>query len=302
MRLSLVKKLEYCLSFIYLSQLDKIMNINNIICLEVKELYTDKQLHQYKTTLPNFCFFEFTLELKTTIDEAKELLLEKGFHEISFQFSAVNWFYKLTNRYHHDITTFIHINEKSIHFSGKMRSFENAHFRTPEISINQLEFNQIPIKPIKISQLKGPLAIGLITKIDNLNKQYKETEDLYYAIEPLINELQQLDEQTAMDLHLHCDSQLDLIKRQSNELLSNMETLEKEMHTLSRAVLHKVFGVSKGDWISYLPAKSTSLIQLQYDHCDIYECNLTMRGPSITKKGELGKREQVISIELVSET
>jgi hypothetical protein len=276
------------------------MTINNIICLEVNELYTDKQLHQYKTTLPCFCFFEFTEELQTTIGEAKELLLEKGFHELSFQLSSVNWFFKLTNRYHHDITTFIHINEKAIHFSGKMRPFDDVHFCTPEISINQLEFNQIPIKPIQMSQLKKPLAIGLITKIENLNKQYKETKDLYYGLEPLINELQQLDEKSAMDIHLHCDSQLDLIKRQGNELLSKMQTLEKKMLTLSRVVLHKVFGVSKGDWISYLPRNSTSLIQLQYEHCDIYECNLTMRGPGVTKKGELGKREQVITIELMS--
>jgi hypothetical protein len=278
------------------------MSINNIICLEVNELYADKQHHQYKTTLPSFCFFEFTQELQTTIGEAKEFLLEKGFHELSFQLSTVNWFYQLTNRYHHDITTFIHINEKAIHFSGKMRPFDTAHFRTPEISINKLEFNQIPIKLIHMSQLKAPLATGLITKIEQVNRRYKETEDLYYGIEPLINELQQLDAHSAMDLHLHCDSQLDLIKRQGSELLSKMQSLEKEMLTLSRIVLNKVFGVSKGDWISYLPAKSTSLIQLQYEHCDIYECNLTIRGLGVTKKGELGKREQVISIELVSET
>jgi hypothetical protein len=276
------------------------MTINNIICLEVNELYTDKQLHQYKTTLPSFCFFEFTQELQTTISDAKELLIEKGFHELSFQFSAINWFYKLTNRYNHDITTFIHINEKSIHFSGKMRLFENAHFRTPEISLSQLEYNQIPIKPIQMSQLKAPLAIGLITKIENINKQYKESEDLYYGIEPIINELQQLDEQSAMDLHLHCESQLDLIKRQGSELLSKMQTLEKEMLSLSRLILHKVFGISKGDWVSYLPAKSPSLIQLQSEHCDIYDNTLNMSGTGITKAGLLGKREQSISIELLT--
>ncbi|MFB0980059.1 MAG: hypothetical protein QMC62_03970 [Alteromonadaceae bacterium] len=296
---SLVKNLKYWLVFTYPSQVEKIMPTNNIICLGVNELYLDKQLHPYKATLPNLCFFEFTQEIHSAIDETKNLLCNHNFHEISFQTNTVNWFFKLTNRYHHDITTFIHINEKAIHFSGKMRSFENAHFRTPEISINQLEFNQIPIKPIRMSQLKEPLTIGLITKIKNLNKQYKETEDLYYGIEPLINELQQLDEQSAMDLHLHCDSQLDLIKRQGCELMSKMQTLEMEMLSLSRVVLHKVFGVSKGDWISYLPADSASFIQLQYEYCDIYECTLAIRGPGITKKGELGKREQAISIELM---
>lgn len=300
MRLSLVKKLEYWLSFIYLSQLDKIMNINNIICLEVKELYIDKQLHQYKTTLPNFCFFEFTRDLEAIIDDAKELLLEKGLHELSFQLNSINWFFKLTNRYHHGIKSFIHISEKSIYFSGQMRPFDDVHFCTPKIPINQIKFIQIPIKPIQLSQLKEPLAKGLLTKIEQLARQYSEAEDLYYGIEPLINELQQLDDKSAMNLHLHSDSQLDLLHRQGSVLLTKMHTLEEEMLSLSRAVLHKIFGISKGDWVSFLKTKSNSLVQLQYEHCDIYDSSLTIRGPGITKKGELGKREQMISIELAS--
>ncbi|TWX68528.1 hypothetical protein ESZ36_08520 [Colwellia demingiae] len=276
------------------------MTTNNIICLEVNELYTDKQFHQYKTTLPSFCFFELTQELQATIDEAKELLLEKGFHELSFQLNSINWFFKLTNRYHHDIKSFIHIGEKSIHFSGQMRPFDDVHFCTPKISINQAKFNQIPIKPIQISQLKEPLAKGLITRIEQLTRQYNEAEDLYYGIEPLLSELQKLDDKSAMDLHLHLDSQLDLLHRQGNELLKKMKNLEEEMLSLSRAILHKVFGISKGDWISYLAVNSTSLVQLQYEHCDIHERILTIRGVGIKKKGELGKREQMISIELMS--
>jgi hypothetical protein len=284
----------------YPSQVDQIMPTNNIICLGVNELYFDKQLHQYKTTLPNLCFFEFTKEMHTMINETKELLLGKGFHEMSFQTNTVNWFFKLTSRYHQNITTFIHISESSIHFTGRMRPFAGIHFSTPKISINQLEFNQIPIKPIQTSLLKAPLAIGLITKIEHLNRQYKETEDLYYGIEPLISEMRKLDEKSAMNLHLHCDSQLDLINRQGNELLSKMKNLEYEMLALSRVVLHKVFGISKGDWISYLPTNLTSILQLQYEHCDIYGCSLRIQGPGITKKGELGKREQVIVIELMT--
>ncbi len=240
MRLSLVKKLEYCLSFIYLSQPDKIMNINNIICLEVKELCTDKQLHQYKTTLPNFCFFEFTRNLEAIIDDAKGLLLEKGLHELSFQMNSINWFFKLTNRYHHEIKSFIHISEKNIYFSGQMRPFDDVHFCTPKMPINQIKFNQIPIKPIQLSQLKEPLAKGLLTKIEQLARQYSEAEDLYYGIEPLISELRQLDDKSAMSLHLHSDSQLDLLHRQGSELLTKMHTLEEEMLSLSKAVLHKV--------------------------------------------------------------
>ena len=273
---------------------------NNVICLKVNELYSDKRIHQLKTTLPYLCFFEFTQKLQTIIDETKEILLEQGLHEISVQTHAVNWFFKLTDRYHQDITTFMHINERTIYFTGKMRPFHEVHFCTPKISINQLKYNEIPIKPIKLNQLNTPLALGLIKKIKQLSSQHVEAEDLFYGIEPLVNEIRALDAKSALDLHLNSNSQIDLLNRQSSELAEKMQSMEAEMLSLSRAVLHKVFGISKGDWISCAQLDDSTLTQLQYEHCDIYENTLNISGTAITKAGLLGKREQTISIKLMS--
>jgi hypothetical protein len=273
---------------------------NNIICLRVNELYENKSLQKIKTALPSLCFFEFTQELLMQIDKTKEMLFEQGLHEISFQTYAASWFFKLTNRYHQNITTYIHISETEIFFSGKMRPFNDVHFCTPKVSINQLKYNKIPIKPIQLNQLTIPLALGLIKKIKQLNSQYSDVEDLFYRIEPLVNEIRALDEKSALDLHLNSDSQIGLLSRQSNELAEKMQSLEAEMLSLSRIVLHKVFGVSKGDWISCSQLDDSTLTQLQYEHCDIYENTLTISGTAITKSGLLGKREQSISIELLS--
>jgi len=275
------------------------MPSNNILCLSVNELYQDRKFHKLNTTLPSLCFFEFTQQLQEQIEQYKALLSEKHLHEISFETNAANWFYKLPNRYSNEITTYIHINEKEIFFSGKMRPFYEAHFRTSKVRINQLKYNQTPIKPIHLNQLTSPLALGLITKIKHLNRQHSEVEGVFYGIEPLVNEIRSLDSKSAFHLHINCDSQIDLLNRQSNELLEKMRALESETLSLSRIVLNKVFGISKGDWISFSSGDDSSIIQLQYEYCDIYENTLNIRGKGITQAGKLGKREQSISIELM---
>ena len=263
---------------------------NNVICLKVNELYCAKKLKPIKTSLPHLCFFEFTQELLTQIEKTKETLFDQDLHEISIRTNVANWFFKLTNRYHHDITTFMHITQRSISFSGKMKPYSEVHFRTPYVDINQLKYNKTPIKPIQINQLTTPLAQGLITKIQHLN--------VFYGIEPLVNEIRELDKKSALALHLNPNSQIDLLNQQSNELLVKMKSLESEVLSLSRLVLYKVFGIIEGDWISFLPDVDSATIQLQYDSCEVYSNTLTIRGIIITQAGKLGKREQSISIEL----
>ncbi len=272
-------------------------NINNKICLGVNELYQDKQLQYLPTTLPTLCFFEFTQALQDIIDDAIKLLFEKNLHEVTIQVFTVNWYFNLTNRYHHNIQSLMHVNAMNISFSGSLRPYKQSHFSTAKISINQLKFNQIPISSINLEQLTIPLAKGLINKIQQLSRQYSEQEDLYYGIEPIVNELRALDEKVAFALHIDSESQLSLLNKKGNQIYAKMETLEIEMNYLSEQLLYQVFGLTKGDWLSYKPQNNATLTQLQFEHCRVYDNTLNIIGPGITKAGILGKREQYINIE-----
>jgi len=277
------------------------VNKNNVICLGVNELYQNKQIHYSPITLPTLCFFEFTQTLQDTVDNARELLFEKSIHEITIQTSQVNWYFNLTNRYHHNIQSLMHVDAYSISFSGMLRPYKQPHFTTAKISINQLKFNQIPINSINLDQLTTPLAKGLINKIKHLSRQYSEQEDLYYSIEPLVSHLRELDEKTAFDIHLDSDLQLGLLNKKGNEFYSKMETIETEINYLSEQLLYQIFGLKKGDWLSYIPANNETSTQLQFDHCRVYGNTLNIIGPCITKAGTLGKREQYINIEFGEE-
>jgi hypothetical protein len=272
-------------------------NKNNIICLGVNELFQDKQLHYPPTTLPSLCFFEFTQALQDIIDDAIKLLFEKNLHEVTIQALTVNWYFNLTNRYHHNIQSLMHIDAMNISFSGMLRPYKTPHFSTAKISINQLKFNKIPINPINLEQLTTPLAKGLINKIQQLSRQYSEQEELYYGLEPVISELKKIDEKTAFDIHLDSDLQLELLNKKGNQIYAIMEALETEMNYLSEQLLYQVFGITKGDWLSYKPQNAAALTQLQFEHCRVYDNTLNIIGPGITKAGVLGKREQYINIE-----
>jgi len=274
---------------------------NNIICLGVNELYQDKQVQYPPTTLPTLCFFEFTQTLQDTIDNAIRLLFEQSLHEVTIQASNVNWYFNLTDRYHHNIRSLMHVDAMNISFSGSLRPYKQSHFSTAKISINQLKFNQIPINSINLHQLTSPLAKGLINKIKHLSRQYSEQEDLYYAIEPIVSHLRELDETTAFVIHLDSDLQLGLFNKKGNELYAKMETIETEMNYLSEQLLYQIFGLTKGDWLSYIPANSETSTQLQFEQCRVYGTTLNIIGPCITKAGLLGKKEQYIYIEFGEE-
>lgn len=270
---------------------------NNIICLAVNELYQNKQAQYPPTTLPTLCFFEFTQTLQDEIDNARKLLFEQDIYEVTIKTSTVNWYFNLTNRYHHDIQSLIHIDAMFIRFSGMLRPYKTPHFTTAKISINQLQFNKIPITSIDLEQLTIPLAKGIINKIQQLSRQHTEKEELYYGIEPIVSNLRDLDEKMSMDIHLDSESQLGLLNRQENKIYATMTELEAEMNHLSDQLLYQVFGLKKGDWLSYMPSNSKTLIQLQFELCRVYGNTLNIIGPGITKAGVIGKREQYINIE-----
>ena len=47
--------------------------------------------------------------------------------------TLAKWYFQLTNRYHHEALTYLHIRADSISFSGKIKPYKTPHFSTPTI-------------------------------------------------------------------------------------------------------------------------------------------------------------------------
>jgi hypothetical protein len=124
---------------------------------------------------------------------------------------------------------------------------------------------------------------------------------LYWGLDEVTSNIRKLDEKVVNKLSIECDDVLSKVINESNNLSSRQEALEIQIeNSLARLVKH-IFGITKGDWVSYVSPIKSEMTQLRFESCSFYEGTLTINGLGLTKAGVLGKREQTIRIELVPE-
>jgi hypothetical protein len=276
-------------------------SVSSIICLGVNELYQAAHMQQQKQTLPTLCLFELTDEQQSIINGKQTLLADNDLSEVVVKTTLVKWYFQLTNRYHHEVTTFLHIKANSIAFSGFLKPFKSAHFSTPHIQLAELKQLKTPIKAIRLDQLSIPFALSLIKQIKDLNMEIEELSDLYWGLDTVSSSIRALDESVINKLTVDCDKAIYQISAESNALNAKQESLELKVENLLLRLMKHVFDISKGDWISYVCPTTAKLTRLSFESCYFYGNTITIMGTGVTQAGLLGKREQSIRIELVPE-
>jgi hypothetical protein len=274
---------------------------NGLVCLSVNELYHDRHMQHSQHVLPTLCFFELTTEMQSLIHEKQALLVEHDIAEIVVRTTLAKWYFQLTNRYHHEALTYLHIRADSISFSGKIKPYKVSHFSTPTILIKSIRELGNKIKPLPLDCLTIPLALGLIREIQILSTEYYDLSDLYWALDDVSLNIRKLDEKLVNKLSFGCDDVLSQVRNESNNLSSRQEVLEIQIENLLMRLVKIIFGINKGDWISYVAPVTAEMTQLRFEHCSFYQGTLIINGLGLTKAGVLGKSEQSIRIELVPE-
>jgi hypothetical protein len=276
-------------------------SINSIICLGVNELYNEAHMQQPSQTLPTLCLFELTEELQSIIDDKHILMADNDLSEVTVKTTLAKWYFQLTNRYHHEVTTFLHIRVDSIAFSGFQSPLKSTHFSTPHARFIDIKKSENSIKPLSIEQLSMPFALSLIKQINALNRESDELSDLYWGLDAVSSSIRDLDESVINKLSLDCDKAIYQISAESNVLNARQEKLELEVETLVHRLVKHVFGISKGEWISYACPTTSKVTQLSFESCYFHSNTIIISGTGVTKNGLLGKRDQSIRIELVPE-
>lgn len=274
-------------------------SINSIVCLGVNELYQESRMQQPRQTLPTLCLFELTEELQSIIDDKHALMVDNDLSEVSVRTTLAKWYFQLTNRYHHEVTTFLHIGVDSIAFSGILNPLKSAHFSTPHVRLVDIKKSEQSIKSIRLDQLSMPFALSLIRQIKKLSMEIDELSDLYWGLDAVSSSIRGLDESVTNKLVVDCDKAIYQINAESNALNYKQEALELEVEKLLHRLMKHVFDISKGDWISYVCPTTAKLTQLSFESCYFHGNTITIMGAGITKAGLLGKREQSLRIELV---
>jgi len=274
---------------------------NSLVCLGVNELYHERNMQHSHHVLPTLCLFEFTNEMQSLITGKQALLVDHDITEVVVRTTLAKWYFQLTNRYHHEALTYLHIRADSISFSGKMKPYKAPHFSTPTILITSINKLGNKTKQLPLDKLTIPLALSLIKEIQTLSTKYYDLSDLYWELDEVSSNIRNLDEKVVNKLSFGCDDVLSQISNESNNLSSRQEVLEIQIDNLLMRLVKNIFGIKKGDWISYVAPITDEKTQLCFDNCSLFEGVLTIYGLGLTKAGVLGKREQSIRIELVLE-
>lgn len=273
---------------------------HQVICLAVQLLNKEQLNEHYRLTLPTYCLVEFAERLINKVRKARKLLEENNLYEVVVKTTEVNWFYELTNRYHHSMTSYLHVTNTKIAFSGLFPPNKDPHFITPYVDINDIALPERNIKGVILNKKRVPLVLSLLRELEAKQGRFEKTSDLYWRLENIISPIRDLDNRCTNALTKGRDELLSNLNEESNKLSVQTERLELEIEQIVLRVIKRIFGVVYGDLITHIDTKNRT-VNLQFEHVYYYDKEITFSGTGITKQGKLGKRHQSFSIKIMAE-
>lgn len=273
---------------------------HQVICLAVKLLNKEQRNEHYRLTLPTYCLVEFAETLINEVRKARKLLEENNLYEVVVKTTEVNWFYQLTNRYHHSMTSYIHVTSTEIAFSGLLPPNKKSHFITPYVDIDDIALPKRNIKSVILDKKRVPLVLSLVRALEAKQEAFEKTSDLYWQLESIVSPIRDLDNNCTNVLTIGNDELLSNLNEESNTLSVQTERLELEIEQIVLKVINRVFGVVYGDLITHIDTKNRT-ISLRFEHAYYYDKEITFSGTGVTKQGKLGKRHQSFSMKIMAD-
>lgn len=280
------------------------MKPKKLYCLGITPLYADTKKHTVYSELyplPSLCLCDFNELITSHITKLSQLIIEMELSDVSAKTTCVTWFFEQTNSYHINIPSCIHVTETSVYFSGYLPPYKQTYFVTSKVPINEVLDNAKMFRPIDMARLSLPLAKGMIKELGFRYQSYEKANDRFYVLDDVLTALVKLDGETTEALESDTSNYLLALSSEISNLHKESESIELEMELLAKKLLYRAFGLTVGDWIStdstWRPDKR---VQLQIERVDYYNESITLSGPIITQKGDVGKRTESVQIRLVT--
>jgi len=273
---------------------------HQVICLAVQLLNKEQRNEHYKLTLPTYCLVEFAEILINEVHKVRKLLEENNLYEVVVKTTEVNWFYELTNRYHHSMTSYLHVTSTRIAFSGLLPPNKEPHFITAYVDIDDIALPERNIKSVILDKKRVPFVLSLIRELEAKQETFEKISDLYWQLENIVSPIRDLDDKCTNVLTTERDELLSNLNEESNTLSVQTERLEFEIEQIVLRIIKRIFGVVYGDLITNIDTKNRTA-SLRFEHAYYYDKEITFSGTGITKQGKLGKRHQSFSIKIMAE-
>lgn len=100
-------------------------------------------------------------------------------------------------------------------------------------------------------------------------------------------------------INVDFDTHQSLLRKEVDSFTQAVEQLEREIEALNMRLLYQCLKVQRGDWVSSDVAIRGKKIQLLVESASYSDGWLYIRGVNITQKGEVGKRVESFTIEVL---
>lgn len=270
-----------------------------LYCLGIKPIYAEPSEYGRQWQLlpmPSMCLCDFSPEITKLIVSLKNIVLENSLSELSKRTTLVTWFFEQTNRYHIDVPSFIHVSESYVYFSGCIPPYKQTYFQTHQIPLHEILEGQKNFQAIDLARLSVPLAKSLLSEITAKSAEQERISNRYYALDEVFTALAKLDDEVIEPLNTSIADYTVSLSSEIAQLQKQDSCLELEIEELCKKLLYRIFGLSIGDWVI---SSVRSPVQLQIQRVSFYQSSIILTGPIITKKGDVGKREETIYLDIL---
>jgi len=263
------------------------MTKSKLYCLSIKPILVENKAIQAPLhPMPLYCLSDFNASLVKCINSLIKIINEHQLTKVSQKITGITWFFELTNRYHIDIPSYIHVTESTVYFTGYLPPYKQMYFRTSEIPLDEILENGRDFKPINLTNLQLPFAKAIASELEARQTEYEKVNDRYYALDEVKNALSNLDQDTVEQLNSSSSTCLTDLAHEMSHLNKQNEAIELTIEELSKKLLYRTFGLTIGDWIctdsSWHEGRK---VQLKIDRVDYYSNELILSGHIITQKG-----------------
>ena len=243
-----------------------------LLCVSVDELTELRASHrEHWVKSPTLCSALISEELLQDVEKGQAILSEHHINEVVITVQYLNWFYSLNKRVFQTVTSYLHVRQNEIYFSGALYPQTNAAFRSHCIPIS--EVTDQAIVPIKLD---------------------------YSLLDTLSNSLEAITPSPISDIENESDHHLRALSQDILRLDSQAEKLEATLNIKCIELCTSVLGIKPGDRIYTRQYASDVKRQIILEQVRYYNGTLYLDGPKVLQNGSIGKRTETCCIEVES--
>ena len=257
-------------------------------------------VYPYTVPSPKLCSVFVTASLIQTINAALRLIEENGLLEIVYSASEVNWFSSLDDRIYQSINSSLHINKRSIFYSGGFAPDTEQVFVSSRLPLSSIiSDEQGSTKELNLSFLSTDIAKALIAEIEHLDSELQLAWKRHESLEELDTALDGLNRASVLANASNTDALAYEVSIELKQLMRETEVLESEIERKCETLCKRVLGIAIGDRVLTQNHYKQSHLEIQIESIRYYNGTMYLDGPKILKSGMLGKRHETAYITLV---